>query len=114
MTARPLAELVDPGWADALGPVADQVTKMGEFLREENSSGRGYLPSGANVLRAFTYPLADVRVLIVGQDPYPTPGHAMGLSFSVAAMYGRCRAAWATSSTSTRVILAYPSRPMEI
>lgn len=85
MTARPLAELVDPGWADALGPVADQVAKMGEFLREENSSGRGYLPSGANVLRAFTYPLADVRVLIVGQDPYPTPGHAMGLSFSVAA-----------------------------
>lgn len=85
MTARPLAELVDPGWADALGPVADQVTKMGEFLREENSSGRGYLPSGANVLRAFTYPLADVRVLIAGQDPYPTPGHAMGLSFSVAA-----------------------------
>ncbi len=58
---------------------------MGEFLREENSSGRGYLPAGANVLRAFTYPLADVRVLIVGQDPYPTPGHAMGLSFSVAA-----------------------------
>lgn len=85
MTARPLAELVGPGWADALGPVADQVAKMGEFLREENSSGRGYLPAGANVLRAFTYPLADVRVLIVGQDPYPTPGHAMGLSFSVAA-----------------------------
>lgn len=85
MTARPLAELVDPGWADALGPVADQVTKMGEFLREENSAGRGYLPAGANVLRAFTYPFADVRVLIVGQDPYPTPGHAMGLSFSVAA-----------------------------
>ncbi|TDZ42897.1 uracil-DNA glycosylase [Mycobacteroides franklinii] len=85
MTARPLAELIDPGWADALRPVADQVTKMGEFLREENSSGRGYLPAGANVLRAFTYPLADVRVLIVGQDPYPTPGHAMGLSFSVAA-----------------------------
>lgn len=85
MAARPLAELVDPGWADALGPVADQVAKMGEFLREENSSGRGYLPAGANVLRAFTYPLADVRVLIVGQDPYPTPGHAMGLSFSVAA-----------------------------
>ncbi|EHM17693.1 uracil-DNA glycosylase [Mycobacteroides abscessus subsp. bolletii BD] len=77
--------MVDPGWADALGPVADQVAKMGEFLREENSSGRGYLPAGANVLRAFTYPLADVRVLIVGQDPYPTPGHAMGLSFSVAA-----------------------------
>jgi uracil-DNA glycosylase len=85
VTARPLAELIDPGWADALGPVADQVSTMGEFLRDEISSGRGYLPAGANVLRAFTYPLADVRVLIVGQDPYPTPGHAMGLSFSVAA-----------------------------
>lgn len=35
------------------------------------------------MLRAFTYPLADVRVLIVGQDPYPTPGHPIGLSFAV-------------------------------
>ena len=58
---------------------------MGDFLRAETAAGRGYLPSGANVLRAFTYPLSEVRVLIVGQDPYPTPGHAVGLSFSVAA-----------------------------
>ncbi|MFV0285912.1 MAG: uracil-DNA glycosylase, partial [Demequina sp.] len=36
-------------------------------------------------LRAFATPLSDVRVLIVGQDPYPTPGDAVGLSFSVAA-----------------------------
>ncbi len=57
---------------------------MGEFLRAEISEGRGYLPSGENVLRAFTFPLDQVRVLIVGQDPYPTPGHAVGLSFSVA------------------------------
>ena len=57
---------------------------MGEFLRTEIAEGRGYLPSGENVLRAFTFPLAEVRVLIVGQDPYPTPGHAVGLSFSVA------------------------------
>lgn len=85
MTARPLAELVDSGWAEALAPVADQVAQMGEFLRTENAAGRGYLPAGENVLRAFTYPLAGVRVLIVGQDPYPTPGHAVGLSFSVAA-----------------------------
>ena len=84
MTARPLAELVDPGWAAALEPVADRITAMGEFLRAEVAAGRSFLPAGANVLRAFTYPLADVRVLIVGQDPYPTPGHAVGLSFSVA------------------------------
>ena len=57
---------------------------MGDFLRAEVAAGRTYLPAGSNVLRAFTQPLADVRVLIVGQDPYPTPGHAIGLSFSVA------------------------------
>ena len=57
---------------------------MGEFLRIELSEGRRYLPAGQNVLRAFTFPFDEVRVLVVGQDPYPTPGHAVGLSFSVA------------------------------
>ena len=84
MTARPLADLVAPDWADALAPVADRVTAMGAFLRQEMAAGSSYLPAGENVLRAFTRPLADVRVLVVGQDPYPTPGHAVGLSFSVA------------------------------
>ncbi|MGH3960633.1 uracil-DNA glycosylase [Mycobacterium sp.] len=85
MTARPLAELVEDGWARALGPVGEKVAEMGQFLRAEIAAGRGYLPAGANVLRAFTFPFDQVRVLIVGQDPYPTPGHAVGLSFSVAA-----------------------------
>jgi uracil-DNA glycosylase len=84
VSPRPLAELVEPGWAAALAPVADRVAAMGEFLRAENDAGHGYLPAGQNVLRAFTFPFEEVRVLIVGQDPYPTPGHAMGLSFSVA------------------------------
>jgi uracil-DNA glycosylase len=84
MVARPLSELVEEGWAHALEPVADQVAQMGEFLRTEIAAGNGYLPAGENVLRAFTFPFEEVRVLIVGQDPYPTPGHAMGLSFSVA------------------------------
>ena len=84
MTARPLSELVDGGWAEALEPVADQVARMGEFLRSELDAGRRYLPAGPDVLRAFTFPFDAVRVLIVGQDPYPTPGHAVGLSFSVA------------------------------
>lgn len=82
--SRPLSEVVEAGWATALAPVADRITSMGDFLRAENASGAGYLPAGSNVLRAFTHPFADVRVLIVGQDPYPTPGHAVGLSFSVA------------------------------
>ncbi|BBZ05141.1 uracil-DNA glycosylase [Mycolicibacterium chitae] len=84
MTAQPLNELVEEGWARALAPVAGQVAELGEFLRAELAEGRGYLPSGKNVLRAFTFPFDAVRVLIVGQDPYPTPGHAVGLSFSVA------------------------------
>lgn len=81
---RPLTELVASDWADALAPVEPTIHACGDFLRAELAAGRSYLPSGENVLRAFTRPLADVRVLIVGQDPYPTPGHAMGLSFSVA------------------------------
>jgi uracil-DNA glycosylase len=83
VTARPLADLVEAGWAQALAPVAGQVAAVGEFLRAEVAAGRTYLPSGDNVLRAFTQPFADVRVLIVGQDPYPTPGHPIGLSFAV-------------------------------
>ncbi|BDD81878.1 uracil-DNA glycosylase [Tsukamurella pulmonis] len=83
MTARPLSDTVEAGWARALAPVADEITALGDFLRAENASGRGYLPTGADVLRAFRQPFDEVRVLIVGQDPYPTPGHAVGLSFSV-------------------------------
>ena len=84
MPPAALTELVHPSWAVALEPVAGAVTSLGEFLREEVAAGRGYLPPGVHVLRAFERPLDDVRVLIVGQDPYPTPGHAVGLSFSVA------------------------------
>jgi uracil-DNA glycosylase len=81
--ARPLSEIVESGWAQALAPAADRVAAMGEFLRAEVAAGRSYLPAGENILRAFTQPFADVRVLIVGQDPYPTPGHPIGLSFAV-------------------------------
>jgi uracil-DNA glycosylase len=84
-----LAGLVERGlvaadWAEALAPVEDVISRMGSFLREEIAAGRTYLPPGERILRAFERPLADVRVLVVGQDPYPTPGHAVGLSFSVA------------------------------
>jgi uracil-DNA glycosylase len=83
MAGRPLTEVVETGWAEALAPVADEITAMGDFLRAEVAAGRTYLPSGENILRAFKQPFADVRVLIVGQDPYPTPGHPIGLSFAV-------------------------------
>ncbi len=77
------AGLISPDWAAALEPVAQQIADMGEFLRREREEGREYLPAGDKILRAFSYPLSEVKVLIVGQDPYPTPGHPIGLSFAV-------------------------------
>jgi uracil-DNA glycosylase len=79
-----LADRVDPSWLPALGPVAGELEALEEFLRSERAAGRPYLPGEGQVLRAFTQPFDDVRVLLVGQDPYPTPGHAVGLAFSVA------------------------------
>src|SRR4029077_11230054 len=76
--------LVAPDWAEALAPVDEQITRMGQFLRSEIAAGRSYLPAGDHVLRAFGRPLSDVKVLVVGQAPSPPPGHAVGLSFSVA------------------------------
>lgn len=76
--------LVAADWAEALEPVDENIAGMGRFLREEVAAGREYLPAGERVLRAFLRPLADVRVLVVGQDPYPTRGHPIGLSFAVA------------------------------
>jgi uracil-DNA glycosylase len=75
--------LMSPDWSQAMEPVEDQLRRMGRFLQAEQDAGRGFLPAAPLVLRAFQRPLADVRVLVVGQDPYPTPGHAVGLSFSV-------------------------------
>jgi uracil-DNA glycosylase len=80
---KPLSELIDPGWAAALAPVEADVHRLGDWLRDEVAAGRPYLPAGAAVLRAFEYPFDQVKVLVVGQDPYPTPGHAIGLSFAV-------------------------------
>lgn len=81
---KPLAELIATDWAEELADIEPQIHAMGDWLRNELAAGRAYLPAGENVLRAFTLPLAQVRVLVVGQDPYPTPGHPVGLSFSVA------------------------------
>jgi len=85
MTRRPMVELVHPTWAPVLEPLAGTLESLGDFLRAELRAGRDYQPASADVLRAFQLPMPEVRVLIMGQDPYPTPGHPVGLSFSVAA-----------------------------
>jgi len=106
--AEPLRNIIDPGWADALEPVADRIAAMGEFLRAEVAAGRRYLPAGENVLRAFKQPFASVRVLIVGQDPYPTPGHPVGLSFSVAPEVRRLPPSLVNIFTEYSADLGYP------
>ena len=69
---------VHESWADALAPVEPTLHVLAREL-----SGTPFLPDAAHVFRAFRTPLDDVRVLLLGQDPYPTPGHAVGLAFSV-------------------------------
>ena len=108
MAGRPLTEIMAPDWAAAMQPVAERITAMGEFLRAEIAAGRGYLPSGDKVFRAFTQPLADVRVLIVGQDPYPTPGNPIGLSFSVAPTVKRLPPSLVNIFTEYRDDLGFP------
>lgn len=83
LAGLPLGELVASDWAVALAPVQGELRGVLAFLAAEVAAGHTVLPSPSNVLRAFRQPLADVKVLVVGQDPYPTPGHAVGLSFSV-------------------------------
>ena len=84
MAMLPLAELMAGDWAAALTGVEEDLRAVLRFLADDVAAGHQVLPSPSNVLRAFRQPLADVKVLIVGQDPYPTPGHAVGLSFAVA------------------------------
>lgn len=81
---KPLSQLVEPGWAQALAEVEPTIHCMGDFLRAEHKGGRRSLPASGDILRAFTIPFDSIKVLIVGQDPYPTPGHPVGLSFCVA------------------------------
>jgi uracil-DNA glycosylase len=99
---------MDAGWADALEPVSGQIAAMGDFLRAEVAAGHRYLPAGHQVLRAFGQPLAEVRVLIVGQDPYPTPGHPVGLSFSVAPEVRRLPGSLVNIFREYRSDLGYP------
>ncbi|MDR7329217.1 uracil-DNA glycosylase [Corynebacterium guangdongense] len=76
LRSRPLP--VHESWRPVLEPVTERIHDMGDFLRTEPA----FLPPGEDILRAFQDPFDAVKVLILGQDPYPTPGHAMGLSFS--------------------------------
>jgi len=80
--ARTLRGLMADDWATALAPETARVHELLAKLRAEAAAGQPWLPDERFVLRAFARPLAEVRVVIVGQDPYPTPGHPIGLAFA--------------------------------
>jgi len=71
------------GWAAVLAPLAGTVAALEARLAAEQAAGRTWAPGPGRTFAALSMPLAEVRVLIVGQDPYPTPGHATGLAFAV-------------------------------
>lgn len=100
-----------PDWAAAMAPVEPRLRAIGDTLRAEGAAGRGWLPAPDAVLRAFRRPLADVRVLVVGQDPYPTPGHAVGLAFSVAAQVRPLPRSLSNICTELSADLGCPARP---
>ena len=83
LTAAQLLVDVDPGWARALAPAAEALERVAALLVSEERAGHHVLPPRVDIMRAFRRPFDEVRVLVVGQDPYPTPGHAHGLAFSV-------------------------------
>lgn len=83
-TPATTADVMCADWATALAPFEPTLHSLADRLSREHDAGHQILPQAHHILRAFELPLEEVKVLIVGQDPYPTPGHAVGLSFSVA------------------------------
>ncbi|MBR6752092.1 MAG: uracil-DNA glycosylase [Alphaproteobacteria bacterium] len=62
----------------------DYFRNLTDFVRAEYLSGRAIYPKAKNIFNAFNLcPIDNVRVVIIGQDPYHEPGQAMGLCFSV-------------------------------
>ncbi|MCU9520023.1 uracil-DNA glycosylase [Corynebacterium sp. ES2794-CONJ1] len=75
---------IHPSWREPLREIAPLINAMGEFLQREEEAGIPIAPPAHLRWRALQTPLASTNVLIIGQDPYPTPGHAQGLAFSIA------------------------------
>ncbi|WP_369795128.1 uracil-DNA glycosylase [Halioglobus sp. HI00S01] len=77
---------LEPSWLAHLGKEFDQayMQELRDFLRAEKAAGKRIFPRGSEFFNAFSHtPLADVKVVILGQDPYHGEGQAHGLCFSV-------------------------------
>lgn len=69
-------------WVPALSKQDENLRQLALELTERSSQGETLLPDPEVMFRALSLPLAEVKVLIIGQDPYPTPGHPNGLAFA--------------------------------
>lgn len=77
---------IEQSWKDALAGEFDKeyFIKLTDFVRAQYLSGHQVFPEPKNIFNAFNLcPLPDVKVVIIGQDPYHEPGQAHGLCFSV-------------------------------
>lgn len=77
------SQRIDPSWVGPLSPMQGVLDEITHKLAQDIELGQQFFPAPQNIMRAFKLPFESVRVLILGQDPYPTPGDAVGLSFSV-------------------------------
>jgi len=82
VTSDDLRAPVHESWHACLSGQEESLASVVDFLNAEILAGRDFLPAANLVLRALSMPVAEVRVLIAGQDPYPTPGHAVGWAFA--------------------------------
>ncbi len=86
MAAKKFPENLPPGWRRRLGPESEKpyFKALAKFLVEERKNGAVIFPASENILRAIqTVDLPEVKVVILGQDPYHAAGQAIGLSFAV-------------------------------
>ena len=77
---------IEQSWKDVLSGEFEKeyFRKLTDFVRGEYKSGKTIYPKPQNIFNAFNLcPLSDVKVVIIGQDPYHEPGQAHGLCFSV-------------------------------
>ena len=77
---------IEASWKTALQDQFEQpyFQALAAFLKKEKAAGKTIYPPGSLIFNAFnTTPFPEVKVVIIGQDPYHNPGEAMGLCFSV-------------------------------
>ena len=70
-------------WQDGLSSIKPELDQIDHLLAQDLNSGLQVVPEAGKLFAALLLPPSDVSVVLLGQDPYPTPSHAIGLAFAV-------------------------------